>query len=625
MSDPIDRLSGFASSIEGEIMPRTAADARRRGDLIRRRRHALVAAGSAAAVVAVAVPVFAFGGGSDDADAPFGPATNGTSGTATLSADNLLADAETESYDGTTAWATKETSTGDSALQDAAHPCVGDSLGKLGAGAAVGRDWQLDDSSGSLTKLALDTSLHESVAQFDDARAARSAYDEIAAAMQDCSPLAATYPDYRFQAESTHDITIPEDGAAQFFAANYDGVQDPQGGGYTHVLETGLVVSGARVAVVTFTYAGQDFWPKPMEDMVPVAAQRLVTGTGPAATTAPPSSGTTSPPQAGSGITTTIPDDIPIDLDLVDMGSDGDYQAPEHVPASDFEPITLCSSDIWPPAHVDALSAWATGPEYSDRRDLLSFNSVDDAVAAVQGIRDDLQGCTRSEGQDVAVHQPDTGYDSVTFSTSCPAGGPPCLTMYQVTRVGSAVLLTSIYGEYSPGAATHVANVRTDITKNIATHLCVFTAAGCSGSGSGSAFSDVPLGPDGYGHVKLGMSVDQALATGEVVAVAHAHGGDTYSIKGDPTGAQLCFTPGSTLHAIFAPHGVGTPEGIGVGSTRDQLAAAYPSIAQTLATSPDLGVYDAPTGDGTDYRFDVERNGHVSTVILLDDQQQCFD
>jgi hypothetical protein len=621
MSDPIDRLSGFASSFEGEIMPRTAAEARRRGDTLRRRRHALVAAGSAAAVVAVAVPVFAFAGSNDGADRPVAPATSGTSGSTALSADNLLADEETESYDGKTPWTTKETSAGDNARQEAAHPCVAESAGALGAGDVETRDWQPDPSSGTLTKLALDATLHETVARFDDPQAARAAYDEIAAAMPACSPLASVYRDYQFQADSTHDVAIPEDGHAQFFAATYHGVQDPGGGGYTHVLETGLVVAGDRIAVLTFSYAGQDFWPKPMDDMVPVAAQRLVTGTGPGATTAPPTSGTTDSPQADPGVTTTIPDDIPIDLDLVDMGSDGDYQAPEHVPAGDFEPVTLCSTDIWPAEHVDALSAWATGPEYGDRRDLLTFAGVDAAVAAVQSIRDVLAGCTKDGDLDVTTPQADTGYDSVTFATICHPG--LCLTLYQVTRVGNAVLMTSIYGEGSADSIPQQLPARTDITKNIATHLCLFTAAGCTASegngdstGGGSYF-----GPDGYGALRLGMSRADAAATGGATFSGPPHGGCTgFSLRGFPVRKGLTdgyLSSVNGLEVIFARPGMRTPEGIGLGSSSEDVAAAYPDAesSEALATVP---------LDGAEYVISL-REGRVTELALALDGQTCWD
>ncbi|GAA3817569.1 hypothetical protein [Nocardioides panacisoli] len=619
MSDPIDRLSGFASSFEGEIMPRTAADARRRGDTIRRRRHALVAAGSAAAVVAVAVPVFAFASGGDDADPPVGPATGGTSGTSALSADNLLADEETRADGFNSSWLTSGTFSGDG--QAPFHPCAPKPLTSLGATDVLNREWSLKSTTKAAERLNGQDSLQESVASFADARAAQAAYDAIAGAMPACTQLASTFPDYELQAGATTDVAIPADGSAQYFAARFDDEQDPQGGGYTHVLETGLVVSGDRIAVLTLAYAGQDYVTEEMDQMIPVAAQRLVTGSGPGTTTAPPTAGTSSPPQADPGVTTTIPDDIPIDLDLVDMGSDGDYQAPEHLQPSDFEPLTLCGTDLWPPAHVDALSTWATGPEYSDDRDLLTFGSVDDAVAAVQSIRDGLQGCAHSNGQVVTTHDVDTGYDSVTFSTACPAGGPPCLTVYQATRVGNAVLLTSIYGEYSVDDADHVASVRTDITKNIATHLCVFTADGCSG-GSDSVSTEVPLGPDGYGDLTIGMSEQEAVATGGLTVTGTDFGCRHFTLAGYAPRANSTdgyITAKNGLESIFARPGMLTPEGIGIGSTLDELRAAYPDL------SGSDGIFSETLDNGNWYLFDVQADHQVSQLAIVAHRQTCFD
>ena len=617
MSDPIDRLHDFASSIEGELMPRTAADARRRGDTLRRRRHALVAAGSAAAVVAVAVPVLALAGGTDGAHEPVGPATGGSTPTA-LSSDNLLADGETESIDGSTSWAIQDTYAGDG--QDAFHPCATQSLTGLGAGRVQNRDWTPDGAGDD--KLLNQRWLRESVAEFPSAQAAQSAYDEIAAAMPDCAAFAATYPDYEPQTDATHDVPIAESGQGQYFAASYDDVQDPQGGGYTHVLQTGLVVSGDRIAVVTMSYAGQDYVPKPMEDMIPVAAERLVTGSGPASTTAPPNE--TAQPPSAEGVTTTIPDDIPIDLDLVDMGSDGDYQAPEHLQPSDFEPVTLCDTDVWPPSHVDALSAWATGPEYSDRRDLLTFGSVDEAVAAVQSVRDVLQGCARSLGQVVTTHPDDTGYDSVTFSTSCPAGGPPCLSLYQMTRVGNAVLLTAVYGEGSLADIPQQVPARTDITRNIATHLCVFTADGCSGgSGSGSTggAGAAYLGPDGYGDLRLGMSVEDASATGAATFSDPPQGGCTgFALTGFPVRKGLTdgyLSAANGLEVLFARPGMRTPEGIGLGSSAQDVAAAYPEADASAALAT------VPVGDA-EYVISL-REGKVTELALAMRGQTCWD
>ncbi len=71
----------------------------------------------------------------------------------------------------------------------------------------------------------------------------------------------------------------------------------------------------------------------------------------------------------------------------------------------------------------------------------------------------------------------DTGYDSVTFTASSTEGLG--LTTFQVTRVGNAVLFTEVYGEGAIGDGPVVAEHRTDLTKRIATSLCVFISDGC--------------------------------------------------------------------------------------------------------------------------------------------------
>ena len=60
-----------------------------------------------------------------------------------------------------------------------------------------------------------------------------------------------------------------------------------------------------------------------------------------------------------------------------------------------------CALDtVWPledPPPVDQLWAWAVGPEYGDRRELVVLPTVDAAVAAVQAFRDALADCERED------------------------------------------------------------------------------------------------------------------------------------------------------------------------------------------------------------------------------------
>src|SRR5262245_59871130 len=89
------------------------------------------------------------------------------------------------------------------------------------------------------------------------------------------------------------------------------------------------------------------------------------------------------------------------------------------------------------------------------------------------------------------------------------------------------------------------------------------------------------LGPDGFGAVKLGMTLAQAQAT-HLVSTPTTELGQTSSTgrllaapsDGSPS---LFFSPTLGLAAIDAYPGITTPAGIKIGSTLAQLQLAYPT------------------------------------------------
>lgn len=254
-------------------MPLSAAEVRRRGDRIRRRRNALVAGGAALAVAAVAVPVFAIGGSpqADDRDRIAGDPSETPAQVQALSEDDLITDDDTEHTD-VTDWFTVDTFEGDG--QAAFHPCAQQGLSGLGARAVQQRTFEMRNQMPDAPEITGDL-LIETIAQFDSDEAARQAYDDVSTWVLRCEE--STVEGYRVLG-SPRTAEVPV-GDATIVDAHWDYPEAEYEEAY--ISETGIVVVGDRIAVLTLHIVGQDynFLPEdggtPMERMLPKAAERL--------------------------------------------------------------------------------------------------------------------------------------------------------------------------------------------------------------------------------------------------------------------------------------------------------------------------------------------------------------
>ncbi|HWI42918.1 MAG TPA: hypothetical protein VNS81_04825 [Nocardioides sp.] len=281
MPDPIDDLFRSArqgGGLEGGDMPLSAAEVRRRGDRIRRRRNALVAGGAALAVAAVAVPALALFGGQPKSDSDrVAPKPEPKA----VSAANLITDDDTVYVPGAADWFTTDTSPGDG--QSVFHPCAREALAGLGATSVFRRDFELRNLEAGAPDVKGDY-LGEAVAQFRSEEDARAAYDTVARWVLDCDghiPEATTYT----VVPKAHSVDVP-DGDAVIYDAHWGPVPkeiDPYGDS-AYIGETGIALVGDRISVLTSVVVGQDYdfvGKTPVEQMLPKAAARLATD-GPA-------------------------------------------------------------------------------------------------------------------------------------------------------------------------------------------------------------------------------------------------------------------------------------------------------------------------------------------------------
>lgn len=404
MSDPLDRLSEFGSSFEGGTMPKSASEVRARGDQIRRRRRTLIAGGAAAAVAAVAIPV-AVGGG--DGTEKIDPAPRPDRTTVPLSTADLMRDTDTE-YHPEAGWATTATMPGDG--QSVPNVCQQETLAGLGATAVFQRDFHwidegLETYDGPALNYAPQNTLNQSIAEFETDDAARAAYDEYADWLADCTPPGSD----RYDAGEPASVEPGVEGEAQTILSMYGPVPRSidRFGDSSFILETGLVVTGNRLAVISQTIVGQDYnWPDeptPVTRMIPNAAERLLP-------------------------------DVPVDTDLTDAhlpsgedavffsgsdwveGATAEGEGDAANPCVELAPSAYGAEETW---RRDFTLEPELGPDDSLVATVSEFRTPADARAAYRAVRDDVEDCAQSiEGAESG-----TFADEGTFAANLDAIG----------------------------------------------------------------------------------------------------------------------------------------------------------------------------------------------------------
>ncbi|GGN69518.1 hypothetical protein GCM10010112_35120 [Actinoplanes lobatus] len=145
------------------------------------------------------------------------------------------------------------------------------------------------------------------------------------------------------------------------------------------------------------------------------------------------------------------------------------------------------------------------------------------------------------------------------------------------------------------------------------------------------------FGPTGVGKLKIGMSVADAVAIGELKSSDVPEEGCGYSaVKvAKPKVAKVNYSTDRGIVAIPAWGRIATPEGIRIGSTLAQVKAAYPDFEwRNVEDLPEEAFEADGNGDafsGWDdeyknvhYRFRFN-NGKLTELGLEHDKQNCYE
>ena len=289
MSDPISRLDQFRADAPGAPM-NSAAEARRRGDRIRRRQRAVVTAGVAAVAAVVAGPVIFLSTGLGDRGIDPAPATSDSAFASSpadsapasgLTRANLPTEDDLVADDPYPAWTQEQTYDGEGS--DSYNDCLTESLGDAGAQATFRRDFvakpgeEMADAAGTLNAV---------VAEFGSADEARKVSVDLSDAAISCpgvegAELAGTLP-----VESD----VISDGSIGVVTYQPD---DPKMNAVWEVA-TAVVSAEDRVLVMTRKRGVQDYVrPTTLQTSAVNAAYRMVGATPPGEPSTDPSADST--------------------------------------------------------------------------------------------------------------------------------------------------------------------------------------------------------------------------------------------------------------------------------------------------------------------------------------------
>jgi hypothetical protein len=273
-----------------------------------------------------------------------------------------------------------------------------------------------------------------------------------------------------------------------------------------------------------------------------------------------------------------IPADFPLGLGAQDYGSDGHFEGPGR-DISGTTP-TPCNTDpLASQPALDRLGFADIAIEFEDYRHLTLYADEHAAREVMQSAHDAVAACATEDFEGMTLtwvsRAADTGYDSLTVSQGVrdQIGG----TTFQLTRVGRAVLMVAFSGE-------GIAEPRelTSITRQIAPHLCTFTAGGC-----GSATSTPSTSSNSTGSAPLCTAVDLDV---QLVGLEGAAGSAYTEARFTNTSGHVCSVEGTTSLTAITDAGAAVAGATATVTRFDLPAGRY---ASGTIRNANPGTFDA--------------------------------
>ncbi|GGO08870.1 hypothetical protein [Micromonospora parathelypteridis] len=129
------------------------------------------------------------------------------------------------------------------------------------------------------------------------------------------------------------------------------------------------------------------------------------------------------------------------------------------------------------------------------------------------------------------------------------------------------------------------------------------------------------LGPKGIGSLKLGMTRQQATATGMLRPFAITERCSFSFLRAAPTEeGTVTHSPTLGIAAIDVWPGIRTPEGLGIGMSSAEVLRIYPAYREGV----NAGYATTPGNDKAVYRI-ATKNGKVTALTLQFKNQDCYE